>query len=694
MLAETAELAVVLKLKDQLTGPLSAAQGKLAGLEASASAASAGGMTRLQKAATGVGTALGHAKSQLSGLVGGFGLLAGGAAAFGVFGALEQGVKRVEDMGLAVEKLTGVTGLSVHSASQLVAVFEKFGVDAGAATTSAAFAEKTIGKLAATMTGTGAAAVSKLTELDKQYGISLVDAKGNAVDYATELGIVADYYTSNASASSKAALAAQLFGRGYVSLIPILKLGSAGIAEAAAEADKLGVTLKSAEDVANVKAFIAAQRDAQEAIGGLEMQLGLLVLPDLAKGLTGFRDFIVNNRAAITGGFHDLLGLAEQIGGAFTNVVLPAIQMIGGVWNSLPGPIRELLIGGFLANKAIKWTFGIDVAGLAGGALKGAIEGLFKNATTAQMNVAAGVVNVGGAGGAVATAENALVPAAETAGGVGLAATVAGVTAALGAGAVVVAAGYLLSKLVNPKGEMAPGQPGYGPLKPGDVYRNPFNTMFLPPGTAAGEIPTAVTPGSKITTPTNIVGDAAAADRRAALAAQDFGTALIMARNELSGGLSAQLKGGRVGETAAGLATSITGIFAKSTAPSLTSMSSAMKQLRDLQARYIAQGDTKLAAAIGSDIRYLSGRVDAVAAAIKAKEFTVQQITTANTIYRQGERGDTVTGDPKTTPNVNAVGFNVNVQVSNRQNTHASVISDRYGPTAAGGQAVYSRGGP
>ena len=133
----------------------------------------------------GVGTALGHAKSQLSGLIGGFGLLAGGAAAFGVFGALEQGVKRVEDMGLAVEKLTGVTGLSVHSASQLVAVFEKFGVDAGAATTSAAFAEKTIGKLAATMTGSGAAAKSQMQRMVRHaFGLADVLRPDDVADAA------------------------------------------------------------------------------------------------------------------------------------------------------------------------------------------------------------------------------------------------------------------------------------------------------------------------------------------------------------------------------------------------------------------------------------------------------------------------------------------------------------------------------
>jgi hypothetical protein len=424
MIAETAELAVVLKLKDQLTGGLTAAESKLGMLESTASRTATGGLSRLQTVANGVGGALGHAKSQLAGLVGGLGLLAGGAGLFSVFGGLEQGVSKIETMGLAVEKLTGVTGLSVHAASQLVAVFEKFGVDAGAATTSAAFAEKTIGKLAETMTGKGAAAVSKLTALDKQYGIQLVDSKGKAVDYATELGVVADYYNSNATTASKAALAAQLLGRGYVALIPILKLGSKGIAEAAAEADKLGVTLKTAQDVTNVQKFIAAQRDAQEALGGLEEQLGLLVMPDLTVGLKAFRDFVVQDGPQIQEGFRSLLGFAEQIGGAFTNVVIPAIQEIGGVWNSLPGPIKELLIGGFLANKAVKWTFGIDVAGLAGKALGGAISNLFKNATTASMSVEAGVVNVAGGGvPGVGGAAGGTASAVEGAGGAAVAET-------------------------------------------------------------------------------------------------------------------------------------------------------------------------------------------------------------------------------------------------------------------------------
>ena len=153
----------------------------------------------------------------------------------------------------------------------------------------------------------------------------------------------------------------------------------------------------------------------------------------------------------------------------------------------------------------------------------------------------------------------------------------------------------------------------------------------------------------------------------------------LHAVNQLSGGLSSQLAGGRAGQSAAGLAMSITDIFAKSTAPSLRSMDSALGQLRTLQARYLAQGDTKLAASVGADIKYLSGRVDAVTQAINLKQFIATGILGSPSL----------TGAPHASPQINAAtGFTVNVQTSARQNVQATVIQGRYGPTSAGGQAV------
>ena len=123
---------------------------------------------------------------------------------------------------------------------------------------------------------------------------------------------------------------------------------------------------------------------------------------------------------------------------------------------------------------------------------------------------------------------------------------------------------------------------------------------------------------------------------------------------------------------AAAQAHSITSAFKESTGPSLNSMTSAMGQLKALQARYLAQGDTKLAASLGADIKYLSGRVDAVRDAVIALSPLIGAIGTPTfNTYRSGERGDTP----------------VVVTVSARQNTNAETIQNRYGPTAMKGGA-------
>ena len=321
---------------------------------------------------------------------------AGITGIFSIVGALEQGISKADEMALAVEKLSGVTGLNAHAASQLVAIMGKYGVDTDKATTLAAFAEKTLGKLAGT--------TGKLTALDKKYGLSLVDSKGKVVDFQTELTQLADLYTNKAiPASERAAVAAQLLGRGYVALIPLLKLGAKGMAEAAAQADAMGLTLKTAEDVKNVTGFIAAQRDAKEAIGGLEMQFGLLVMPDLTKGIKEFTSFVTTHQGEIKKFFADGIHAAEQIGTVITGTVIPAIKgiadVVGGIWGAIPAPLQQLLAGGFIANK------------LTGGMIVNLAGDLFKRGGTPANPLFVADVTGGlgkGVGGLPAAAKGAL----------------------------------------------------------------------------------------------------------------------------------------------------------------------------------------------------------------------------------------------------------------------------------------------
>jgi hypothetical protein len=625
------------------------------------------GMGRLGGAATSL-------KNNMLGLGKSLALGMGIAGIGSIAGALEQGISKADELGLAVEKLTGVTGLSVHSASQLIAVFSKFGIATDRTVTIAGFAEKTLGKLAVThataaksaallaletqklniqvaggsvkavdlaiahrkaldaLAATGAGA-SKLTVLDKQYGLSLVDSKGKVVDFAAELNQVANFYNSNASASDKATVAAQLFGRGYVALIPILKLGSKGIAEATAQADAMGLTLKSAQDVQNVHDFIAAQRDARDAIAGLEVQLGLLVMPDLTVALKAFVGYIGGHQDDIKRMFSDGLHTAEAFVGVITGTVIPAVQAIAGVvtgvWNAIPGPLKQILVGGFVANKL---TGGL-VTGLAGdltktllgiggravgGAAGGALAGL--GATHVWVDNM-GVGGLGGGAGGAAGAAEAAAGGSLLVGGLAVGGIVAGVAVAaqqaldLHDARANIAGQYKLTNaqaLALQLSQMSPENRqqsmSHGAanefLREGTTYQ-----AALAAAQAAVTAVAAVTSASKTSAPTQAGVNAFRSGERATVTSGHLSS-------QISAALEHPLKANAVD-----MANGITSAFKESMSPNLFSMESALGQIKTMQARFVAQGDTALAAKLSAGIAYLAGRVDAVTQAINLKQF-------------------------------------------------------------------------
>lgn len=382
--------------------------------------------------------ALTHLGGRIGQLAGAAGIVGVTGAAFGFAGALEQGIEKTSEMALAVEKLTGVTGIGAHEASQYVAVFEKFGISTDRAITIAGFAEKTLGKLAAGV-GSVTGGVSKLTKFEQLYGIVLHDNTGKAVGYGAELGAVADYYNSNHTAGQKAAVAATLFGKGYVALIPILKLGSKGIAEAAAEADKLGLTLRSAEDVKNVHDFIAAQRGAKDAIAGLEVQLGLLVMPDLTGALKNLTAFVGSHRAEIQDFFRNGIKVAEGLASFVTGTLIPSAKSVADVfvnaWNAIPAPLRDMIVKGAIADRTVKFLFGfspihtiLDIGGsLLAKGLSAGLSGLIGKNIVQPVFVTNQVPGGGGLPGAAGKA------------GGGLLSLASGVVALLGVGAVEIA---------------------------------------------------------------------------------------------------------------------------------------------------------------------------------------------------------------------------------------------------------------
>ena len=765
MIGETAQLITELLLKDQLSSGVATAESKLGGLNATAGKTGAAtslassGLSRVEGAARKVGGAMSHAAGQISGLVSNLGLFGGAGAALAGAGFLEQGISLAEQDATALENLRAVSSDTTDQLSGLLAVTNKYGISASSLTSIVDKTEKNIGKLSMTtatatkvqasahtlaleqqkidlqaagskttaitkliteakaqdalnaaQTG-GVAPANKLVQLGQQYGVTLTDQKGKALGFTDLLLNVADAYSKNADKAQAAALAAGVFTKGYAPLIPILELGRKGYLAAQQQAVAFGLTLTQ-QNVQDLAKFKDASNTAHQALSGLELQLGLAFMPDLSTAMEAFAGAVKNNLPEIESGFHDVLGFAEQVGGAITDVVIPAIQMIGGVWNSLPGPIKELLIGGFLANKAVKWTFGIDVAGLAGKALGGAISNLFKNATTAEMAVEAGIVNVGGAGAAVGGAETMAEGEA-----MGLAAgpiIATALTAALALGLA-----YFADDIQNLLGtDYAHNQNlplnqlswPWGPKNTPHLDIGPFKNILG--GDSSFTTPTG--PSSSGGTGGNVGSDLYPSQTGGLKAVVDTGSAAVMARAIANGlhptaaGIDATLQknlgniavligdtntilGKEWGSTSSKEAAiaaraaaahggkapgqaAIDATFNRDLLREMTKIegdghttSTKITDLQRLQALAVANGDTKTAAkittAITNEQAILKRAIDGTTQAINLKQFIATGILGSGSL----------TGNTPT--------LHVTTTVSNRQNETASAYSNRYGPT-------------
>jgi hypothetical protein len=344
-LAESANLVARLSLQDNFTGPLARAE---AGLGRASS-----GIGRLGGA---VQTAGGHLKGLITGPLGLLGLT-GGLLTLG--GALRNGVEKAQDFGDEVRKISAVTGLSAEQTSALAAALEHFGVGADKAIRLTGFLEKNVGLLAARKDG--------LAAFSKTYGLALTDQNGKLKDANELILTTADYFNNNAiPATEKAAALSKLYGRSWQDMIPFLKAGRQGIADAEDEAAKLGLTL-SKDNVDALAKMKTATRDLGTAVGGLELQIGLALVPaltDLAKVAT---TFVTSHRGDIVAFFKGAADAARTAAGVIGDVA----GAVSGFWNKIPPGFRDLLLKGFVADRTVKFLFGFDpikaVLGGAGG---------------------------------------------------------------------------------------------------------------------------------------------------------------------------------------------------------------------------------------------------------------------------------------------------------------------------------------
>lgn len=375
-LAETAELIVNLRLKDNLTPGLRKVESSLGTIS--------GKIGTLGSKVSSLG---GRIKNVLTGPVGLIGL---GGALFGLERFLSASITKADEFGTAVAQLSKVTGLAAQETSQLVDTLDYFGVAGDKQVAIAALAEKNLSNLTTT--------TKEAKKFAADYGLELLDQNGKVKDFNELLLDSADFWNSKTiPAQTKAAALAKIYGRNWKELIPILSQGSQKLRDAEKDAIKL-----TPEDIENMQKFRDASRKWDDALGDLQITIGAKLLPALTDLANGASEFVTQHSDDIVKFFKDAARFAQQAGAAFQKYVIPAFSAIADAWSKVPPDLKKILIGGFVANKALKATIGVGVGDIAGG-IGGALKGILgRGSSPANALWVKSVGGVGGPGGVTA----------------------------------------------------------------------------------------------------------------------------------------------------------------------------------------------------------------------------------------------------------------------------------------------------
>lgn len=364
-LAETAKLLTELDLDDS---------DYQAGMAKAASQAAAYGRatdqaavqtTRFSRVSKGAGNALHHfggRVSQVTQLLGATGLV-GGLLAVGA--AVKTGVAAAEDWGRTTDRLTQLTGASVKEASQFADAYDKLGISQEKQIRIMGFLSKTLGNWNVNR--------KQARQVEKDYGFDLIGSNGKMKDALTITQDFTAYFNNKHIPSyQKASLGTKLFGRGWTDMIPVFEKGEKAMRRAMDDAMSL-----NKEQVRDLHKWRDAQRELNDSVGDLQVQIGLAAIPALTELSRNLTDFVNKNERKIRMLFGQGLEAAKGFAGFIANDVAPTLVNLGksavDFWNAIPGPLRDILLKGLVADRALKFAFGFSVTGLAADALKDAI---------------------------------------------------------------------------------------------------------------------------------------------------------------------------------------------------------------------------------------------------------------------------------------------------------------------------------
>lgn len=394
------KLGIIVEATDHASGKLANVKREIAGMGAAARTSGMGGFfAGIERGAgrmkSAIGGAVSHAKRQLGSLAS-FGLATLGVGGIlGVGAIISSSIKSASEFGASVASVSRITGLAAGTASALVDTLDKWGLSGDKLGT-------VLGRLQKNVFGLtdGSKAAKKFYD---EFGVSLVNSKGKALDANAILLKSADYFNSNATASQKAAFLQKLYGKTWTDLIPILSKGSAAIK--AEEKNSIKLTQQQLD---NITKYRTASRDFQDVLGDVKVKIGAEIMPLITSGLVAASAWLDTHGDEVAGFFRD----AGKFAGDALGTIAGVFTTIKSGWDSIPEPLRNMIVTGLVADRTVKFLFGFSpvqlLAGVGKDLLGGVVGGLGNALVKAGIGKAfvqpvfvtnAGFGGVGGPGG-------------------------------------------------------------------------------------------------------------------------------------------------------------------------------------------------------------------------------------------------------------------------------------------------------
>lgn len=239
-------------------------------------AAAATGLAAAETAALSPAVLLGMALAALTAAA------AGVVAVLGIVAAVSlTSAQATEDYGKEVIKVQRLMGGTAEEASGLAAVLKRYGVEVNALPALLRKFSKEVTDLAA-MQQQGASAAELNGNALSRLGVQVVTATGQVKGSREVFLSTLDALSKIKDKNEQLTEAQNVFGRSYAQLMPLIAGGAEAFLKVEAAAKQYGLIL-TADNLDAVKKNVAAQKDMQMALQGLQVQIGNIIVPVLAQ---------------------------------------------------------------------------------------------------------------------------------------------------------------------------------------------------------------------------------------------------------------------------------------------------------------------------------------------------------------------------------------------------------------------------